>query len=62
MGNLTRNQIFLLGCFATSALVVANTFFMEGDVKTFGYVLISMSFAAFSVIIHGGPKNKREEQ
>ncbi len=60
MANLTRNQIFLLGCFTASALVVANTFFMEGDVKTFGYVLISMVFAGFTVIVHGGDKSKRE--
>jgi hypothetical protein len=62
MGNLTRNQIFLLGCFTASALVVANTFFMKGDIQTFGYVLISMVFAGFTVIVHGGQKNKRENQ
>jgi len=58
--NLTRNQIWLLGCFLSSALVLANTFFVKGDVQTYGYVLLSLIFAGFTVVMYGGQKSKNQ--
>lgn len=59
MSNLTRSQKWALGSFVAVAAMMVVTFFMEGDVKTFGYIIISLAFAAFAVLMSGDKeKNK----
>lgn len=59
MSNLSRSQKIVLGSFVTMLVMLFVTFFLEGDVKTFGYVLASTGFAAYIIILSGDKeKNK----
>lgn len=59
MSNLSRSQKIVLGSFVTMLVMLFVTFFLEGDVKTFGYVLASTAFAGYIIILSGDKeKNK----
>lgn len=54
---LTKSMQWLIAAFAFSAASLFITFFLEGDVRTFGYVVIGMIFALFA-IYQGQPQEK----
>lgn len=61
MQSLTQSQKWLVAVFAVSLLGLANTFFLSGDVQTFGYIAIAMGFALFAIVMgNGDEKEKRE--
>jgi hypothetical protein len=62
MSNLNDSQKWALVAFVAGALMIANTFFLQGDVRTFGYIIISLGVAAYAVITSGGDEKKKNDQ
>jgi hypothetical protein len=60
MSYLSRSQKIALGSFVTLIVMMFITFFLEGNVKTFGYIVASVAFAGFIIILSGNEeKDKR---
>lgn len=57
---LTKGQQWALAAFVTTIITMANGFFLEGQVQTFAYIVISVCFAAFAVLMSSGKKQKNE--
>lgn len=60
MKNLTHSQIWLLACFISVAAVLATTWFLQGTVQTFAFIIISMVFAFFAVTMSVRQKSKNQ--
>lgn len=50
MKNLTSSQKWVIVAFIASACNVLTTFFLEGDIRTFAYILISLGVALYAVL------------
>jgi hypothetical protein len=50
MNNLTNSQKWVIVAFIATALTLGATFFLEGDVRTFAYIVISLLVAGFAVL------------
>ena len=50
MNNLTYGQKWALVAIIASTLITATTFFLDGDVRTFAYIVISMGVAAYAIL------------
>jgi hypothetical protein len=50
MSNLTNSQKWVIVAFTASLLSIAATFFLEGNVQTFAYIVIGMGVALYAVI------------
>lgn len=48
--NLSASQRWLVVAFIAAILLLATTFFLQGDVRTFAYILISMGVAAYAIL------------
>lgn len=57
---LTNGQKWVFAAFITSAITMGNTFFITGQMQTFGYIIISLCFAAFAILMTGGNKEKNK--
>jgi hypothetical protein len=60
MRNLTNSQKWIIVAFTATALTLAITFFLEGDVRTFAYVVVGLFIAGFA-ILSGNQKSKNSE-
>ena len=60
MSNLTSSQKWVIVAFAASILSIAATFFLEGDVRTFAYIIISMGVALYAVL--GNSLSRKSKQ
>jgi hypothetical protein len=60
MNNLTYGQKWVLVAFTAAILTTATTFFLDGDVRTFAYIVISMGVAAYAVLA-GKPAEKSKD-
>lgn len=58
---LTKSTQWLIAAFAFSAASLFITFFLEGNVRVFGYVVIGMVFALFAIIQGQQEKAKKTE-
>lgn len=59
MNNLTNSQKWLVVAFTATALTLGITFFLDGDVRTFAYVVVGLLVAGFA-IINGDQEEKRK--
>ncbi len=50
MQNLTASQRWVIVAFVAVILMLATTFFLQGDVRTFAYVVISMGVALYAIL------------
>jgi hypothetical protein len=50
MNNLTYGQKWAIVAIIASLLITATTFFLDGDVRTFAYIAISMAVAAYAIL------------
>jgi hypothetical protein len=48
--NLTSSQKWVLVAFIASILSLGTTFFLQGDVRIFAYIIISMGVAAYAIL------------
>lgn len=53
---LTRAQIWLAGAFLVTILNLANTWFVEGQLQIFLYIVIAICFAFFVIVMVGNKK------
>lgn len=59
MNILTSSQKWVMVAFIATALIMATTFFLEGDGRTFAYILISLLVAGYAVLTGNDEKAKR---
>lgn len=50
MKQLTASQRWVIVAFVAALLLLATTYFLEGDVRTFAYVAISMGVGLYAVL------------
>jgi hypothetical protein len=62
MSNLTGSQKWVIVAFIASALSIAATFFLEGDVRVFAYIIISMGVALYAILGSNSRKSKQDSQ
>ncbi|HLU12121.1 MAG TPA: hypothetical protein VK003_20765 [Oceanobacillus sp.] len=60
MSNLTNGQKWVIVAFAAAILSIGATFFLEGEVRTFAYIIISMGVGLYAVLSSSSRKTKRD--
>lgn len=50
MSSLSASQRWVIVSFIAAILLLGTTFFLEGDVRTFAYVVISMGVGLYAVL------------
>lgn len=58
---LTSSTLWVLASLITSLAFVAVTFFLSGDVRTFGYIAVAFGFAAFSAIMSNNSEKRKNQ-
>lgn len=60
MKNLTNSQKWVLVAFAACILGLATTFFLQGNVQVFAYIVISMGVAAYAILGNRSQKSESD--
>ena len=59
MSNLTNSQQWIIVTFTATVFTLGITFFLEGSVQIFGYIVVGLLVAAFA-ILHNADNEKRK--
>lgn len=58
MRNLTNSQKWVIVSFIAAAAIMATTLFLQGDVRTFAFIIIGLFVAGYAVL--SGDKTKKK--
>lgn len=58
---LDTSTIWVLASMIAALCFLAVTFFLSGDVRTFGYIAVSFGFAAFAVIMSNNTEKRKNQ-
>ncbi|MEM9955583.1 MAG: hypothetical protein AAF846_28535 [Chloroflexota bacterium] len=58
---LSTGQKWALGALVCSAATFTNIFFVPADIQIYGFMMIGLAFAAFSIVMSGDSKRKSKD-